>query len=164
MKTVVLARLSLTTSLALALTASLNAADVFYAQTTATQSYSTFVGPIPVNGLVLTLPPASKDFNAAIVTLNMPNLTLSNPTTKGAALGATLEIVAPFAPGGLLSAGSTIGCDTCTSLPATQNTTIVMKVPLGTTPQEVTSEWSSNGNCTVTTTTFASLSAILAKD
>ena len=112
----------------------------------------------------LTLPAASKNFNAAVVTLNMPNLTLSDPTSTGAPLGATLQVVAPFAPGGLVSATSTIGCGTCTSVPATQNSTIVVKVPLGTVSQLVTSEWSSNGTCTVTTQTFASISAILVKE
>src|SRR5579862_6572633 len=95
MKKYVVARISLAASLAIASMASLNAAEFFYAQTSATQSYSTFIGPIPVTGLVLTLPAASKDFNAAVVTLNMPNLTLSDPTSKGAPLGATLQIVAP---------------------------------------------------------------------
>jgi hypothetical protein len=164
MKTTVLARLLLTVSLVITSAASLSAAEFYYAQTTATQSYSTFVGSIPVTGLSLTLPAASKDFNAALVTLNMPNLTLSNPTSQGAALGATIQVVAPFAPGGFVSATATIGCDTCTRVPGTQDATIVVKVPLGTTSQLAEAEWSSNGSCTVTTQAFASISAILVKE
>jgi hypothetical protein len=164
MKSNVLARLFLAASLVPASAASLGAAEFFYASTTATQSYSTFVGPVPVSGLSVTLPPASKDFNTAVVTLNMPNLTLSDPTAKGAALSATIQVVAPFAPGGLIAATATIGCDTCKSVPGTQNATIVVRVPLGTTSQLAEAEWASNGTCTVTTQTFASISAILVKE
>jgi hypothetical protein len=120
MKTNALARISLAVSLALTSAALLSAADSFYAQTTATQSYSTYIGGIPITGLSFTVPAASKDFNAALVTLNMPNLTLSDPTTPGAALAATLQIIAPFSPTGVSTATATIGCDTCTSLRARQ--------------------------------------------
>ena len=161
MKTTTLAPFLFAATLWITPAVSLNAAEFYYAQTTTTQSYSTFIGPIPVGGLALNLPAATKQFNAALVTLNMPNLTLSTPTSPGAALGATIELVAPFAPGGLVNAVATIGCDTCTKVPETQTVTIVFKVPLGSTSQGVEAEWSSNGSCTVTTQTFASISAIL---
>jgi|HubBroStandDraft_1064217.scaffolds.fasta_scaffold01016_21 hypothetical protein len=165
MKTNVVARLSLAVSLAAASTASLRAAEFFYAQTTATQSYSTFVGPIPIGGLAFVVPPASKDFNAAVITLNLPNLTLSDPTTTGAILGATLQLVAPFSSAGPVVATATIGgCDKCTSVPGTQGVTIVAKIPLSTVSEPVEAEWESNGNCTVTTQSFASISAILVKE
>jgi hypothetical protein len=89
----ILARLSLALSLAIA-----------------SAAYSTFIGPIPINGLSFNVPAAGKDFNAAVITLNMPNLTLSNPTTKGGALSAGLSIVAPASSAGPVVAGATIGC------------------------------------------------------
>jgi hypothetical protein len=159
-----LARFSVAISLAAASAASLGAAEFFYAQTTATQSYSTYIGPIPITGLALSLPAESKTFNAAVITLNMPNLTLSEPTSPGGPLAATIQVIAPNTPVGLISATSSIGCNSCASLPATQNTTIVVRIPLGATPQQVMAEWASNGMCTVTTQTFASISAILVKE
>ena len=58
------------------------AGDFLYASTTDTLSYRTYIGPIPITGLSLTLPAAGKYFNTAVVTLNMPNLFLSKPTSK----------------------------------------------------------------------------------
>lgn len=162
MTTKLLARLSLAASLALAATASLNAAEFYYQQTTSTYTYSTFIGPTPIGNLVLTLPAASKDFNAALVTLNVPNITLSNPDPAGSALSAVFEIVAPT-PSEFLEATATVGCDTCKSLPANQGVTLVMMVPLGTDTQLVSSEFSTTGNCTATVSAFASISAILVK-
>jgi hypothetical protein len=127
-------------------------------------SYSTFVGPIPIDGLSITLPPANTLFNTAIVTLSMPNLYLSAPTSGTEPMAANFEIVAPFAPGGLVSASGGIGCDTAhVTTSGMKPITIVLKVPLGTTSQPAEAEWSSV-NGTVTTQEFASISAILVKD
>ena len=65
------------------------AADAFYAETTTTQSYSTFIGPIPISGLSFTIPAASTRFNAALVTLSLPNLFLSDNTSKTIPMAAT---------------------------------------------------------------------------
>jgi hypothetical protein len=58
------------------------AADFVYASTTATQSYSTFLGPVPITGLSITVPAATANFNTAVITLNMPNLFLSQPAPE----------------------------------------------------------------------------------
>src|ERR1035438_8249828 len=86
------------------------AADVFYAPTTTTQSYTTFVGPTPVSGLSFTIPAASTYFNAALVTLSMPNLILSDNTSKTIPMAATLQIVST-GPAGTTVANGGIGCD-----------------------------------------------------
>jgi hypothetical protein len=139
------------------------AAEALYAQTT-TQSYTTFIGPIPIDGLSLNLPVATTAYNAAIVTLNLPNLTLSQPTSKTEKMAAQFQIVAPFSPAGLVSASGAIGCDTVgINNSGTKPLTIVLEVPLGTTSQPVEGEWSSTGG-TVTTETFASISAILVRN
>jgi hypothetical protein len=141
------------------------AGDFLYASTTDTLSYRTYIGPIPITGLSLTLPAAGKYFNTAVVTLNMPNLFLSKPTSKMIPMAATLQVVAPFAPGGLLIVSGGIGCDNNNVLVSgLKPLTIVVKVPLSTEPQPVEAEWASDGTSIVTTQTFASLSAILVKE
>jgi len=159
-------RIMVLTLVALSSTVSVSAAaDFAYAQTTATQSYSTFIGPIPINGLSITLPAAGKYFNTAVVTLNMPNLYLSNNTSRTIPMAATLQIVAPFAPGGVMIANGGIGCDNVNVVTSgIKPFTMVFKVPLGTSSHPVEGEWASNGTSTVTTTTFASISAILVKE
>jgi hypothetical protein len=160
----VITQLVLTLAITLSSTSSLFAGDFLYAETTATLSYSTYIGPIPITGLSLNLPAASSNFNTAVVTLNMPNLFLSHPTSKTIPMAATFQIVAPFSPQGLLEASGGIGCDTTTvKVSGIKPLTMVFKVPLGATSQLVEAEWASNGTSTVTTQTFASLSAILVK-
>src|ERR1700722_3856144 len=150
----------------LALTAAsplLAAGDLLYVDTTAPLSYTTFVRPTPIPGLSLNLPAASKQFNTALVTLNMPNLYMNQPTAKNP-MSATFQVVAPFAPGGLITATGEIGCDTTgIGTSAKKLMTIVVAVPLGTVAQAVTAEWASNGSSTVNTDTFASLSAVLVR-
>src|SRR5277367_4339107 len=104
MKLSSIAALPLAVFVMAASTTSLRAADSFYAQTTATESYSTFVGPTPIPGLVLNLPAESKNVDAVLITLNLPNLTLGKPLSLGSPLAATIQIVAPDAPGGLITA------------------------------------------------------------
>jgi hypothetical protein len=159
-------RILLLTMVALISTASVCAAgDAVYVQTTATSSYTTYIGPIPIPGLQISLPVATKDFNIAIVTLNMPNLFLSQNTSRTIPMAATLQIVAPFAPGGLIIANGGIGCDNVNvNVSGIKPFTMVIKVPLGTVSQPVEAEWASNGTSTVTTQTFASLSAVLVKE
>jgi hypothetical protein len=141
-----------------------SAAEALYAQTTTTQSYTTFIGPIPIDGLSLNLPAATTAYNAAIVTLNLPNLTLSQPTSKTEKMAAQFQIVAPFSPAGLVIAIGAIGCDTVgINNSGTKPLTIVLEVPLGSASQAVEGEWSSTGG-TVTTQTFASISAILVRN
>jgi hypothetical protein len=163
-KLYVSAQLAILACLALTAAAPLFAAENFlYADTTATLSYTTFVGPTPIPGLELSLPAASTAFNTAVVTLNMPNLYLNEPTSK-TPMSAILQLVAPSTPQGLLSVTGSIGCDTSgISTSGTKPITIVIAVPLGTVSQTVTAEWASNGSSTVNTTTFASLSAILVR-
>jgi hypothetical protein len=149
-------------------TSRVNAAELpnnlLYASTTATQSYTTFIGPIPISGLSLTLPAASTAYNTAIVTLNMPNLFLSNPASDTTKMSAEFEIVAPEAPGGFVAANGTIGCDTAKiGTSAVKPLTIVLKVPLGPTGQPVEAEWAAADN-TVTTQYYASISAVLGRE
>jgi hypothetical protein len=135
-----------------------------YAAITTPQSYRTFVGPTPIDGLSVTLPAASALYNTAIVTLSMPNLYLSAPTSTTDAMSADIEVVAPFAPGGVVSAFGGIGCDSPKiTTSGMKPITIVVKVPLGTTSQFAEAEWDAM-NGTVTTQTFASISAILVKE
>jgi hypothetical protein len=163
-KTYILTQLAAVLALALS-SGALFGGDFLYAETTATLSYSTFIGPIPIAGLSLNLPPAGSNFNTAVVTLNMPDLFLSQPTSKSIPMAAMIEILAPFSPMGLLSAVGGIGCDsTGIRVSGTKPLTIVVKVPLGSTSQLVEAEWASNGTSTVTTQTFASLSAVLVKE
>jgi hypothetical protein len=139
-------------------------ANSVYASTSAALSYSTFVGPIPIDGLSITLPAATAEYNAAIVTLSMPNLYFTNPTSKTIPMSANLQIVAPFAPGGIVSAVGGVGCDSPNvTFSAMKPLTIVLKVPLGTTSQPAEAEWSSNDG-TVNTEEFASISAILVRE
>jgi hypothetical protein len=165
MKTQVLARLVLCSSMAIASTASLGAAEFYYASTTATLTYSTYIGPIPITGLSFIVPAASADFNTAVVTLSMPNLFLSDQTSKDIPMAAELQIVAPLASSGPLAALGYIGCDSAgvtTSGP--KPITLVTRIALGATSQPVEAEWNSNGTSSVTTQYFASLSAILVKE
>jgi hypothetical protein len=158
------ALLALLACLAITAATPLSAAENFlYADTTATLSYTTFVGPTPIAGLGLNLPAASTAYNTAVVTLNMPNLYMNQPTSR-TPMSATLQLVAPFSPQGVISATGEIGCDTTgISTSARKPMTIVIAVPLGTVSQPVTAEWASNGSSTVNTDTFASLSAILVR-
>ena len=141
------------------------AGNFLYVSSTATSSYTTYIGPIPIADLSLTLPAANQYFNAAVVTLNMPNLFLSLPTSRTIPMAATISVVAPFAPGGVLIASGGIGCDNNNvHTSGLKPLTIVVKVPLTTGTQLVEAEWASNGTSTVTTHTFASLSAILVRE
>jgi hypothetical protein len=165
MKRNVIARLCLAVSLATASAASLGAAEFYYAETTATLSYTTEIGPIPIPGLTFMVPAESKDFNAAVITLSMPNLFLSQQTSKTVPMAATLQIVAPFASSGPVPGFGGIGCDSPDiTLSGTKPLTIVTKIPLGAVAQPVEAEWFSNGTSTVNTQIFASLSAILVKE
>ncbi len=139
------------------------AAGGLYTDITTTQSYTTFVGLIPISGLSLTLPAATADYNAAIVTLDMPNLRLSHPTSSTEPMSAQIQVVAPFSPAGVVSAFGGIGCDTPgIKVSAIKPITMVIEVPLGSTTQPVEGEWDSTGG-TVSTEQFASISAILIK-
>jgi hypothetical protein len=139
------------------------AGNFLYAETTAASSYTTFVGPTPIPGLGLTLPAASTAFNTAVVTLNMPNLYMNQPTSR-TPMTALLQLVAPFSPAGVVSAIGYIGCDTSgISTSAVKPITIVISVPLGAFTQPVNVEWASNGSSTVNNNTFASMSAILVR-
>ncbi|MGO4885389.1 MAG: hypothetical protein ACLP59_31875 [Bryobacteraceae bacterium] len=165
MKTNVLIRLVFCSTVAMASAASLGAAEFYYAETTATLSYTTEVGPTPIPGLTFIVPAAGKDFNTAVITLSMPNLFLSEQTSKTIPMAATFQIVAPFATSGPVPGIGYIGCDSAAvSTSGPKPLTIVAKIPLGTTPQPVEAEWFSNGTSTVTTQYFASLSAILVKE
>jgi hypothetical protein len=144
------------------------AAEFAYASTTATQSYGAFIGPVPIAGLTITLPAASASFNTAVITLNMPNLFLSQPTAANV-MAATLQIVAPASSAGPVVATGEIGCDNADILTSGPKPfTIVAKVPLSGVLQIVEAEWFSNppatGIVTVTTQTFASLSAIMVRE
>jgi len=164
-KRYVSAQLAMFVSLALTATAPLSAAGNFlYVDTTAAMSNNS-IPPIPVGGLTLTLPAAAAAYNTAVVTLNMPNLYLNQPTGKSTPMSATISIIAPFSPQGIVQAIGGIGCDTAgINSSARKPMTIVLKVPLGAAGQAVMAEWATNGFSTVNTDTFASMSAILVKE
>jgi hypothetical protein len=98
----------------------------------------------------------------------MPNLFLSQPTAANV-MAATLQIVAPASSAGPVVATGEIGCDNADILTSGPKPfTIVAKVPLSGVLQIVEAEWFSNppaaGIVTVTTQTFASLSAIMVRE
>jgi hypothetical protein len=143
----VFARIVLVAVLALAFTATSWAAagNFLYAQTKTTLSSSAFPNE-PIDGLTITLPAAAEPFNAAVVTLNMPNLSLSGTGTAGVSVLSGLD--------GAEFAGVTI-YNGYTSL------TIVVRVPLNSAPLPIVAEWVSYSGATITTQNFASISAIL---
>ena len=135
------------------------AANGFYRETTTTQSYSTFIGPIPISGLSFTIPAASSRFNAALVTLSLPNLFLSDNTGKTIPMAATFQIVGTGIDGTTVASGG-IGCDNVNvTTSGIKPFSMTLLVPLNGDTQTVMAEWASNGTSTVTTQTFASISA-----
>jgi hypothetical protein len=143
----VFARIVLVAVLALAFTATSWAADgnFLYAQTTASQSSSAFPD-VPIGGLSITLPAAAKPFNAAVVTLNMPNLSLSGPGTAGVSVLSGLDLK-EFAGVAVYNGYTSL--------------TIVVRVPLNSAPLPIVAEWVTNAGATISTQNFASISAIL---
>jgi hypothetical protein len=140
-----------------------SAADAFYAETTTTQSYSTYIGPIPISGLSFTIPAANTRFNAALVTLSLPNLFLSDNTSKTIPMAATFQIVGTGPDGTTVATGG-IGCDNVNVITSgIKPFSMTLLVPLNGEAQTVMAEWASNGTSTITTQTFASISAILVK-
>jgi hypothetical protein len=80
-----------------------------------------------------------------------------------------LQILAPASTAGPVVATGAIGCDNANVLTSgSKPFTIVAKIPLSSVPLVVEAEWFSNpvatGTVTVTTQTFASLSAIIVKE
>jgi hypothetical protein len=157
------ARIAMLVAALLATPLACPAADAFYAQTTTTQSYSTYIGPIPISGLSFTIPAASTRFNAALVTLSLPNLFLSDNTSKTTPMAATFQIVGTGLDGTTVGNGG-IGCDNVNvATSGIKPFSMTLLVPLNGDTQMVMAEWASNGTSTVTTQTFASISAILVK-
>jgi len=138
------------------------AGDFVYASTTATLTYPTDIGPIPITGLTINLPAATNAFNTAVVTLNMPNLFLTQSSSNRIVMTATLQIVAPFSTVGPVVALGSIGCDNANvATSGVKPITIVARIPLTSGTQMVEAEWFSNA--VLTTQDFASLSAVMVK-
>jgi hypothetical protein len=145
----VYARTVLVAVFALAFGATTRAASVnfLYHQTTGTQCSNCFPNT-PIDGLAFTLPATSETFNAALVTLNIPNLTLSAGGSGGVSVLSQID-------GGIFA--SAVINNTATPL------TIVVKVPLIQRTLPIAAEWSTNSGATISTG-FASISAILVYD
>jgi hypothetical protein len=159
MKTTNYLRTLITLSMVLAATAPLSVAgDFVYAQTTKPQSYSGFPG-IPINGLTINLPAASNNFNVALVTVNLPNLVVTNCTSNS----ATITLVGD-SPAGVVFGYAAVGCDTAVATSGPKPVTIVLKVPLGSTPGAAFPDWEPALGSTISTSTFASISALLVKE
>jgi hypothetical protein len=127
-------------------------------QTTEPQSYSGFPG-IPINGLTIDLPAAGKYFNVAVVTVNLPNLVVTNCTSNS----ATITLVGD-SPAGVVFGYATVGCDTPVATSGPKPVTIVLKVPLGSTAGAAFPDWEPAPGSTISTSTFASISALLVKE
>jgi len=159
MKTSNYLRALITLSVVLAAAAPLLVAgDFVYAQTTEPQSYSGFPG-IPINGLTINLPAASKYFNVAVVTVNLPNLVVTNCTSNS----ATITLVGD-SPAGVVFGYATVGCDTAVATSGPKPVTIVLRVRLGSTPGAAFPDWAPGSGSTISTSTFASISALLVKE
>ncbi len=140
------------------------AAKSFYVETRVALSQSGLTGPIPISGLNINLPATSAAYNAAIVTLNMPNLYLTRISGQTGPMSGLAQVVAPFAPEGVVYAEGQIGCDTGgITTSGKKPLSIVLEVPLGSAGQNVEAEWFSTSGDTINTDTFASLSAILVR-
>jgi hypothetical protein len=139
----VYARTVLVAVLALAFGPTTRAAEVnfLYHQTTGTQCPTNCFPDTPIDGLSFTLPATSATYNAALVTLNIPNLTGSG----GVSILSQID--------GAIFASATTN-NTNTPL------TIVVKVPLLQRTLPIAAEWST-GNGGTMSTGFASISAIL---
>ena len=135
------------------------AADFVYAQTTETLSFSGFP-LIPITGLSINLPAASERYNTAVVTLNMPNLYVTNTCTSNSAV---ITLVGDT-PAGVVFGYANVGCDTPVAASGPKGTTIVLKVALGTTGAAAFADWQTTGSSTINTSTFASISAILVRE
>jgi hypothetical protein len=159
MKRTIFAQLAALAVFALTLTGSLhaqNAGSLVYAQTTAQLSTSSQTA-LPITGLSLTLPAATKAYNTALVTLDMPNLYVS-----GTAIGGTLAGGIGILLSGVTDiATSGISCDTLTTGSCNRSSTIVVEVSLLDGIQSIEAVWNGANSATINTSTFASLSALL---
>jgi hypothetical protein len=140
------------------------ASNSVYVETRATLSQTGDTGPLPIPGLSIVLPIATAAYNTAIVTLNMPNLYLTHVSSQFP-MSAEVQVMSIFSPVGFLFAEGQIGCDTKgINISSKKPLTIVLEIPLssgGT--QNVETEWFSTSGDTVSTDTFASLSAVLVR-
>ena len=151
---------TLLATVALSLIASLApAADFAYAETTQTMSFRGPAG-VPITGLSINLPPASKLFNTAVVTLNMPNLTVTDTCT---ASSAVITLVGDT-PAGVVFGHADVGCDTVVTNSGAKSATIVLRVPLSTTSASAFADWQTTAPSTINTSTFASISAVLVSE
>ena len=156
-KHIAFAQIALLAFLALSATGSLFAQqNVFYAHTTNTiNTNSTSFVAIP--GLSFTLPAASTTYNAAVVTVDMPNLYLSGISPNGN-LGGDVGI---SANGAIVAQGS-ISSDTLSSGVTGRNPmTVVALVSLASNPRTVEAVWEGGQGDFINNDTFGSLTAIL---
>ena len=87
----------------------------------------------------------------------------SDNTSTTTPMAATLQIVGT-GPAGTTVANGGIGCDNINvTTSGIKPFSMTLLVPLNSDTQTVMAEWASNGTSTVTTQTFASLSAVLVK-
>lgn len=136
-----------------------SASNFFYAQTTQTSSYNG-LPPILINGLSINLPAASQIYNTAVVTLSMPNLTVTNCSANS----ATITLVGDT-PAGVVFGYALIGCDSFVAASGPKPATIVLKVALGTSGASAFADWQVDApNTVINNSKFASISAVLVKE
>ena len=137
------------------------AKNELYAVTTA--SLSTKSATLaPIRGLSFRLPAASAQHDTAIVTLDMPNVNLTDFFRASTLSGQAAIVVDGVAVGtGQIS----YNVDNNNKVRATGNKpiTVVVEVPLTTSTQTVEAEWSAGSGNVMHLFTFASLSADLLK-
>lgn len=155
-RTCIIAQIAIGVFIAFASTASLSAQVAFYAETTATLSTASTVA-VPIPGLTFTLPAATATNEAALVTLNLPNLNLTYPSgicecPYAGFVQISVDGVSVAQGGIAIQAG----------LPTPM--TVVAKVPRTSVTQTIEATWGvTEGTDGLNTNTFASLSAILVK-
>jgi hypothetical protein len=138
-----------------------------YAEADGSQSTSSKTA-VPIAGLSFNLPAKTAEYDTAVVTLDLPNLYLSQGFGNGYWGGEASILV-----GATAVASGTIGADCpyhfCGSDPLAgtgegrKPLTVVVRVKLLAEPQTVQAVWNGSDEATINTDTFASLSGILIK-
>jgi hypothetical protein len=140
--------------------------NLVYAEADGAQSTNSQTAA-PIAGLSFDLPAKTADYDTAIVTLDLPNLYLSNGG-EHAVWNGEASILAGTATVASGQIGEECRLNICGSGPGSgegrKPLTLVVKIKLLATAQTVQAQWHGLADTTINTDTFASLSAILTKE
>jgi len=131
-------------------------ADIQIQQNTSSQT------PVPMTGQSFDLLAATTNYNAAVVTLDVPNLRLANTqaTDIGADVSVLLSGVTTVATG---SVSTDFNLQLISSNATIKPLTVTVLITLLSGIQSVAAEWNGTNNGSVYSDGFASLSAVLVK-